>query len=46
MQTEKNLNSPARVRLAALFDEASYKEIGSYVMEKMPPPALSPHMVM
>ncbi len=37
MQTEKNLNSPARVRLAALFDEASYKEIGSYVMEKNAP---------
>ncbi len=37
MQMEKNLNSPARVRLAALFDEGSYKEIGSYVMEKNAP---------
>lgn len=37
MQMEKNLNSPARVRLAALFDEGSYKEIGSYVMEKTAP---------
>ncbi len=37
MQMEKNLNSPARVRLAALFDEGSYKEIGSCVMEKNAP---------
>jgi acetyl-CoA carboxylase carboxyltransferase component len=37
MQMEKNLNSPARVRLTALFDEGSYKEIGSYVMEKAAP---------
>ncbi len=34
MQMEKNLNSPARQRLTALFDEGSYKEIGSCVMEK------------
>ncbi len=37
MQLEKNLNSPARQRLTALFDEGSYKEIGSYVMEKNAP---------
>ncbi len=37
MQMDKNLNSPARVRLAALFDDGSYKEIGSYVMEKTAP---------
>ncbi len=37
MQMEKNLNSPARVRLTALFDEGSYKEIGSCVMEKNVP---------
>ncbi len=37
MQMEKNLNSPARVRLAALFDDGSYKEIGSCVMEKNAP---------
>jgi acetyl-CoA carboxylase carboxyltransferase component len=37
MQKDKNLNSPARERLAALFDEGSYKEIGSYVMEKNAP---------
>ena len=37
MQMEKNLNSPARVRLTALFDEGSYKEIGSCVMEKTAP---------
>lgn len=37
MQMEKNLNSPARVRLTALFDEGSYKEIGSCVMEKNAP---------
>lgn len=37
MQMEKNLNSPARVRLTALFDEGSYKEIGSCVMEKAAP---------
>lgn len=37
MQMEKNVNSPARVRLAALFDDGSYKEIGSCVMEKNAP---------
>lgn len=37
MQMEKNLNSPARVRLAALFDDGSYKEIGSCLMEKNAP---------
>ncbi len=37
MQMEKNQNSPARVRLAALFDEGAYKEIGSYVMETAAP---------
>lgn len=37
MQMEKNLNSPARLRLTALFDEGSYKEIGSCVMEKDAP---------
>ncbi len=34
MQMEKNLASPARQRLAMLFDDGSYKEIGSFVMEK------------
>lgn len=37
MQMEKNAASPARIRLAALFDEGSYKEIGSCVMEKDAP---------
>lgn len=37
MQMEKNSASPARQRLAALFDEGSYKEIGSCVMEKDAP---------
>lgn len=37
MQMEKNAASPARIRLAALFDEGFYKEIGSYVMEKDAP---------
>lgn len=34
---EKNLNSPARQQLTALFDEGAYQEIGSYVMEKTAP---------
>ncbi len=34
MQMEKNLASPARQRLAMLFDDGSYKEIGSFVTEK------------
>ena len=37
MQMEKNLSSPARVRLAALFDEGSCREIGAYVTEKEAP---------
>ena len=37
MQMEKNAASPARIRLAALFDEGSYQEIGSCVMEKDAP---------
>ena len=40
MQMEKNAASPARIRLAALFDEGSYKEIGSCVMEKDAPAAV------
>jgi len=34
---EKNLNSPARQRLTALFDEGAYQEIGAYVKEKDAP---------
>ncbi len=37
MQMEKNLNSPARVRLAALFDNGAYQELGAYVLEKDSP---------
>lgn len=34
MQTEKNLDSAARRRLAALFDDGAYTEVGSLSMEK------------
>ncbi len=34
---EKNLNSPARILLTALFDDGAYQEIGTYVMEKDSP---------
>ena len=34
---EKNLNSPARQLLTALFDDGAYQEIGSYIMEKDAP---------
>ncbi len=34
---EKNLNSPARKLLTALFDDGAYQEIGSYIMEKDAP---------
>ncbi len=34
MLMEKNLNSPARLLLTALFDDGAYQEIGSYVKEK------------
>ncbi len=37
LRMEKNLNSPARKQLSALFDEGAYQEIGSYVMEKTAP---------
>ncbi len=34
---EKNMNSPARQRLAVLFDDGAYQEIGSYLMEQENP---------
>lgn len=37
MQMEKNAASPARQRLAALFDDGSYQEIGSCVTEQDAP---------
>jgi len=37
MQMEKNLNSPARQLLTALFDDGAYQEIGSYLKEKDSP---------
>lgn len=37
MQMEKNAASPARQRLAALFDDGSYSELGAYVTEKDAP---------
>ena len=37
MQMEKNLNSPARQLLTALFDDGAYQEIGSYLKEKNAP---------
>lgn len=40
MQNDKTQNASVKQRLAALFDEGSYKEIGSYVMEKENPAAV------
>ena len=34
MQMEKNAASPARARLAALFDDGKYTEFGTYVTER------------
>ena len=34
MQIDKNANSPARERLALLFDDGIYSEINSMVREK------------
>ena len=37
MQMEKNAASPARQRLASLFDDGVYQELGAYVKEKDAP---------